>query len=133
MLEKNMKGFTLVEIIVTMVIVGVLTMIAMPVLWHQMGRQQGQEAMNNMTMMRSAMESCGVANNYDYQNNCLTWDAMNMGTPDTTKFTYSWSNLSSGTYTLTATRVGSPSDYFVMTRDATGAHCTGYGSYAGMC
>jgi len=133
-LEKNKLGFTMIELMAVIVIVGILAAIGMPAMWSQMARQEGQEAINTMNMMRSAMESCGVANNGDLSN--CTWDAINMANPQDAagaKFDYDWpARGSDGTYTMTAT---SKTGRGVITlwKDSSGMNCTATGSYRGLC
>jgi prepilin-type N-terminal cleavage/methylation domain-containing protein len=137
---KNRKGFTLIEIIVVLIIIGVLVAMALPGLFAQIARQRVQEAMNTMNMMRSAMESCGISNNYDFAT--CDWTTISMSDPSYntpagsnmgSKFTYTWSALGSNTYTMTATSTGDVNNWIKEVRDNNGMTCTANGIYGGMC
>lgn len=134
---KNRKGFSLIEIIVVLVIIGVLIKIALPNLFLQIQRQQAQEAMNTMAMMRSSMEACGIQNGYNFTS-CNDWNVLNMSQPTGGRFTYTWTDAggtitpANGTYYMTA-KVGSSSDWIEMHRTSTGVTCTANGIYTGMC
>lgn len=140
MLRKNRSAFTLIEIIVTIVIVGVLVGFALPNMWSNVKRQQGQEAINTMTMMRSSMEACAIANNNDLDGgNCDTWSNLNMSNPSTTKFTYTWEandnngtavDWATGSYAMKA--VSSDGEIW-MIKNAGAMSCVATGAYQGLC
>ncbi len=113
---KNKKGFTLVEVLVVIVIVGVLAGIAMPVYTSQVKRSYRVEALSQLTAIRSAMADFFTMNNkytgadfgtplsataIGYENPAT--QATNTG--QTAHFTYGISVGSATTYTITATGV----------------------------
>ena len=113
MLGKQNKAFTLFEIIIVLIILGILAGISIPALFSQIQRQRGQEAVNTLSIIRSAMETCGTANNYDFYTYCGTFDnidisdpSYNASTNSGAKFTYSITVYNSDpnyNYLLTAT------------------------------
>ena len=58
-MKMNKKsGFTLIEIIVVLIIVGVLAAIALPNLFSNVSKSRGAEALATMGGMKSALEAC---------------------------------------------------------------------------
>ena len=62
-LRNNKSGFTLLEIIVVLIIVGVLAALAIPKLFGAIKRNEAQEALNEFSVTRQAMSRCGLKNN----------------------------------------------------------------------
>jgi prepilin-type N-terminal cleavage/methylation domain-containing protein len=136
MLENKEGGFSLIEICVVLVILGVITAIALPNLFSQVKRHRAQEAMNTLTMMRSAMETCGVANSYLFSS-CVTacssgctWTNLNMADPSNATFTYTWPTTAQDNYVMKAS---GPDGDITMTRTSSGITCAATNSYKGMC
>ena len=152
---KKKKAFTLIEIILVLIILGVLAAMAFPGIFAQIERHRAQEALNTMNMIRSAIESCGVENNYDFSK-CITWDEINMDDPSKNaghsgsyfdynnaggpnKLAVCSNAFTTNTYSITATRIPEQSDctgtnLIIMNRNSDGSStCTGYGKYAGFC
>ncbi len=105
----NKKGFTLLEIVVVMIIVGVLAAIALPNLFANVERQRAQEAITTIGVIRNAVETCLVS--APAVGNC-TFSAIGVSAPPGALFTYTITGLggavtsSSDTavYTILATR-----------------------------
>ena len=70
MILKKMSGFTLIEIIVVMIIVGVLAAIALPQLFSNVERSRGSEAMTAIGAMQRAISGCNMSNNNIYTSTC---------------------------------------------------------------
>ena len=83
----NKKGFTLIEIIIVIVILGVLATLALPRLSAQVGASEAAEAMQFFGAIKRAAMSC-----YDSTNDftlCNRQSSLSVSVPATTKFTYS--------------------------------------------
>ena len=98
---KKIKGFTLIELMVTVAIVGIIASIAVPGYRDYVLRSQITEATSNLSGLRVKMEQF-------YQENRTYTGACTNGTlapiPTGLKyFAITCSNLGSDTYTLTAT------------------------------
>ena len=108
-MKLNTKsGFTLLEIIIVIIIVGVLASLALPRFFKTIEYSRAQEALNNLSVIRQAMERCALrANTYV---GCDTFTALDITDPTTspgTHFTYSWPVAAGvGTFTVLATRNG---------------------------
>ena len=139
--KERKDGFTLIEIAVVIVILGVIAMLAFPSLFAQVERHRGQEAMNTMNLIKSNIESCGVQNAYNFAN-CDTWDEIGMDNPTVGNFTYSdnsinirqgGNNFANGTFSIRAIRTTS-ADRIDIDRDADGTvRCDGTGAFLGFC
>ncbi|MDP2652613.1 MAG: prepilin-type N-terminal cleavage/methylation domain-containing protein [Candidatus Omnitrophota bacterium] len=63
---KRQSGFTLLELIVVILIVGVLSAIAFPRFFRTVERSRGTEAIINLSAIRQAMERYYLQNNGQY-------------------------------------------------------------------
>jgi type IV pilus assembly protein PilE len=99
---REQRGFTLVELMVVVVIIGVLASVAIPSYSNYSIRGKLTEATSKLSDARVKMEQF-------FQDN-LTYVA---GTcpATTTNFTYACTNLAATTYTITATGRGNLSVY----------------------
>jgi prepilin-type N-terminal cleavage/methylation domain-containing protein len=133
---KLNQGFTLMEMVVVMIILGILGTVVYTGILRQINTQQGQEALSNMSFIRTAMENCGVAVNFDFTT--CTWANIAMADPSGAKFTYTLAAIDGGSgagsgYTITASSA-SPNGTIVMRRTNAGMSCTSAtGAYAGLC
>ena len=59
---NNKSGFTLIEIIVVMIIVGILAAIALPNLFGNIQKSKGTQALTTMDSYKTAMETCATEN-----------------------------------------------------------------------
>ena len=144
---KQNKAFTLMEIILVLVIVGVVLAFTLTGLFKQIERHHAQEALNTMNLIRTTLESCGVENSYDFSK-CGTWDAINFTNPSyntpagsnmSASFYYNFDvniNVAHDSYTITATRSGAGlagNTIFILRNNTGAVTCNGTGDYVGIC
>ena len=109
---KNHKGFTLLELLIVIVILGVLAGLAVPVYQPAIEKARAQEALTSLSAAREASlrffsinnTYVGIANdlsNLDYNPNVVVGG-------QTLIFSYAASNQGAATVTLTANRTGGP-------------------------
>jgi prepilin-type N-terminal cleavage/methylation domain-containing protein len=138
-LRFKKSGFTIIEIIIVMVILSTLIAIAIPNIFSQVPRQNIQEAVNTLTLIRNAMELCGVQNGNDFTG--CTFSTIDMSDPSYhstnnpgAKFTYVISaQTNAGVYRLQATRENVSNDWIRWDRSTTGMTCTDNGIFDGYC
>jgi prepilin-type N-terminal cleavage/methylation domain-containing protein len=94
---KKPGGFTLIELMITVAVVGILAAIALPSYNQYVVRGRMTEAYSNLLAMRVQSEQW-------FQDN-RTYAGMPCSTTNARYFTYACSNLSPTTYTIAATGV----------------------------
>ena len=134
----TMRGFTLLEIIIVIIIVGVLASLALPRFFRTVEYARSTEALNSMGSIRQSMERCYLQRNGSYSN-CNTFnnlDLTNPGTSPNAHFAYAFSGASAVGYTITATRNtlegGDGTSTVVVTQTATMVTRSGTGAYSGI-
>jgi type IV pilus assembly protein PilE len=104
MKKLNKQGFTLLEIIIVIIIVGVLASLALPRFFSTIEYSRATEALSSLQTTRSAIERCYIqTNNY---NNCGAFTDLDIADPGTSPgahFTYAITPGATS-FTITATR-----------------------------
>jgi prepilin-type N-terminal cleavage/methylation domain-containing protein len=105
----NKSGFTLLEILVVIIIVGVLASVAMPTLFKNVETARSSEALNTLGVMKRQMDGCAMQFNSDYAT-CGTFANIGMTDPSFTTnpgshFNYTFPAVGAGSFTIRATRV----------------------------
>ena len=93
---NNKSGFTLIEIIVVLIIVGVLAAIALPNLFANVSKSRAEEALASISTYRPIIEGCiqGNTNNTTVCTSAKLWGGQ---PPATTNFTYTYTLPSAAT------------------------------------
>lgn len=127
---KNKSGFTLLEILVVIIIVGVLASVAMPQLFRNVERSRATEAMESLGVTKRSIEACAMQFNNVFTT-CNTYAAIGMADPSYNATTNASSHfaytiaVAANSFTVTATRNtvdnGVSTDTISLARSATGA------------
>ncbi|HSA31036.1 MAG TPA: type IV pilin protein [Candidatus Omnitrophota bacterium] len=139
-LKRNQSGFTLLEIIIVIIIVGVLASLALPRLFSTVEFSRSAEALSAIATIRSSMERCYLQNNGTYVN-CGNggFTQLDIETPASSPnahFTYSITSPSTVGYTITAYRNtldgGSTGSQIIVAQTSTNVTRTGIGAFSGL-
>ncbi|MBF0570976.1 MAG: hypothetical protein HQL12_03800 [Candidatus Omnitrophica bacterium] len=101
----KIRAVTLIEIIIVFMIIGILTAIALPIMFTSVVRSESAEAVLNIKNFKDLVELCGVKNNYDFTQ-CSS--IVSSSNNSSAHFTYQLTLGSQHQFILTA--VLSPSD-----------------------
>ena len=107
---NNKSGFTLLEVIIVIIIVGVLASLALPRLVGTIEFSRSQEPLDVMALIRKSVDNCSAQNNYANYALCKTWAQIGVTDPATTPqshFAYSTGptfDAGNTQYTIVATR-----------------------------
>ena len=109
--RNNKSGFTLLEIIIVIIIVGVLASLALPRLFSTVEFSRSTEALNAIGMIRKSMERCFLTN--DTNANCVVFANLDIEDPSASAgntsgsiFNYTFTYTDEDNYVIIATRVG---------------------------
>ncbi len=137
-LTQNKSGFTLLEIIIVVIIVGVLASLALPKFFSTVEYSRAQEALGAIATVRGGLERYYVSRGNTYVSattaNIDTGDPLN-GQPNA-HFGITVGSTTINTYTITATRNtldgGTAGHTIVLTQTTGGITRTGTGAFAGI-
>ena len=105
--RNNQKGFTLLEVIVVIIILGVLATVALPRLFSNIEFSRSAEALNAMGVLRQSIERCGlIQGSYATCNDFANLDMANPSIEAGSHFDYTIAinDAAEGDYVITATR-----------------------------
>lgn len=118
-MKRTAQGFTLIEIMITVAIVGILTAVAVPAYRDYVLRARLTEAFSVLAGIQPSAEQLW-SNTRSFATVATLLPAAASGTPN---FSYAVSNAGVSTYTVTATGAGRAAG-FVFTIDQSGARAT---------
>ena len=104
---KNQKGFTLIEIIIVVIIMGVLASLALPKLTAQINKSRAAEAYNALGLLVGKAQECYTTESDTFTGKCdsiaLISTATGYSWPTSVNFTYAFSCAASTACGGTAT------------------------------
>ncbi len=107
-MQRRSYGFTLLEILIVLMILGVIAGLAVPAMQGNIERVRSAEALHRMKLTRDAVERYFAVNNTfvgaSIFFNTIDFDPNDVTGGQTLYFTYSLRDLTNNTYTVRATR-----------------------------
>jgi len=135
-IKKNKSGFTLLEIIIVIIIIGVLASLALPRLFSTVEFSRSTEALSAIASIRSSMERCYLAN--AAYSSCGSFANIDIDDPagsPGSHFTYGFTTSTSD-YTIIAGRNsidgGNTADTVFVSQVGTGITRGGTGAFAAL-
>ncbi|MCD4779380.1 MAG: prepilin-type N-terminal cleavage/methylation domain-containing protein [Candidatus Omnitrophica bacterium] len=134
---NNKSGFTLLEIIIVIIIVGVLASLALPRFFSTVEFSRSTEALSASSSIRQSLERCYLGNNGNYVGCTLAAiDLADPGGSPGAHFAYAIAGQSATGYTITATRNaingGDGTSAITLTQSAAGVARAGTGVFVGI-
>lgn len=134
---QSRKGFTLLEIIIVIIIVGVLASLALPRFFSTVEYSRSTEALASISALRKSVERCYIGNNQSYVG-CVV-GAIDLDDPANSPgnhFAYVITPNGTIGYTIVATRNtfegGVATDTITLTQNASGVTRAGTTAFAGI-
>ncbi len=132
-LRNNKSGFTLLEIIIVIIIVGVLASLALPRFFKTVEFSKSAEALNSIGVVRQSLERCYLQKSGTYAGCDMTSiDVEDPGAAPGALFAYAVADQSATGYSLRATRVGDAASWVQVLQAAGGVTRSGAGKFAGI-
>ena len=132
MIRYRESGFTLLEVIIVIIIIGVLASLALPRFFSTVEYSRGTEAMNALVSVRQSIERCYMMrSSFANCNSFTTLDVEDPGGIPNAHFTYGIS-AGANAYTITATRGsrdGGTGGTIILTFDGTTVTRSGSGPF----
>ncbi|MEI6744869.1 MAG: type IV pilin protein [Methylococcaceae bacterium] len=133
-MKAKQMGFTLIELMITVAIIGILSSVGYPSYMSHIQKAKRSEAQAALVSMATAMEQWRVENNNDYTgvtvgtgDTSIFTDRVPTDGSGTQSYTLSIATLATGNYTLQATPV-STDDCGTLTLDSTGVKTSSTGT-----
>ncbi len=133
-MKAKQMGFTLIELMITVAIIGILSSVGYPSYMSHIQKAKRSEAQAALVSMATAMEQWRVENNNDYTgvtvgtgDTSIFTDRVPTDGSGTQSYTLSIATLTTGNYTLQATPV-STDDCGTLTLDSTGVKTSSTGT-----